>query len=100
MQRAFWYGVGCYLILASLVGLGKILGATANINDLWSDAIFGFFLLIVCVPFSIGTIRTAQLAPPNTSSGRAIAGWLIGFFFVTILFVVLAALGPLLQRWY
>lgn len=96
MQRAFWWGVGCFLILASIAGLSKIFDPRAS----WFDALVGIVILIVCVPFSIGTIRTARRAPKHASTGQAIGGWLLGFCFLFILAVVLRELISILERLY
>src|SRR5262249_5352635 len=76
MQRAFWWGVGCFLILASIAGLSKIFDPRAS----WFDALVGIGILIVCVPVQHRTYpdgTTGAQACLDRTGHRRLASWVL-----------------------
>jgi hypothetical protein len=71
MKRGFLFGIGSFLIVGIITGLGLLLS---------QDFLGGGSLELICIPLSVVIIRAAKSAPPNRSRLNAAVWWLIGFF--------------------
>jgi hypothetical protein len=71
MERAFLFGLGTFLIVASLVELIRLSMPES-------------ILALVLMPISVIVLHWAIHAPPNRSRASAIGGWLLGFLVIPV----------------
>jgi len=84
MKRGFLFGLGSFLVVGVIAGLG---GALVGVSGL-----AGLVAAFLCTPLSVVVLRAAMLAPSHGSWLHAIIGWLLGFLVVdAIIFVAIAA---------
>ena len=92
MKRGFLFGLGSFLVVGVLAGLGEAFKGDHL------DIIVGAALMIICAPLSVLVIRKANAAAPNKSRAHAIGGWLIGFLIVDAAILVPVALIAFVGR--
>jgi hypothetical protein len=93
MKRGFLFGLGAFLVVGVIAGLG---GALAGASGL-----AGIVVAFVCAPLSVLVIGAARLAPSRGSWPHTVIGWLLGFFAIdAIIFVAIGAaiVVPLLAK--
>jgi hypothetical protein len=89
IRRAFLYGLGLHLGLLACGGLVEFLryathagGALSRIQQV--EAGTGIVLVLVLAPLSFHAFLAARRSPPHRSHLHAVAGWLAGFFAITV----------------
>jgi hypothetical protein len=91
MKRGFLFGLGSFLVVGVIAGLGgAVVGASG-----------GIVVALVCTPLSVVVIRAARIVSSRGSWLHAVIGWLLGFFAVdAVLFVAIGAaiVVPILAR--
>lgn len=93
MKRGFLFGLGSFLVVGVIAGLGGAL--------IGAPGLAGIVVAFICMPLSFVVIRAARLAPSHVSWLHAGVGWLLGFFAIDA--VIFAAIGaaivvPLLAK--
>jgi hypothetical protein len=74
VKRGFLFGLGSFLILCAVSGIGRIVTSHADAA--------GIILALLGVPLSLAAIRAANRAPPNKSKLYAVIGWFLGFLVI------------------
>jgi hypothetical protein len=92
MKRGFLFGLGSFLVVGVIAGLGEALVGASGLAGM---------VAFICMPLSFVVIRAARLAPSHVSWLHAVVGWLLGFFAIDA--VIFAAIGaaivvPLLAK--
>jgi hypothetical protein len=93
MKRGFLFGLGSFLVVGVIAGLGGALVGASGFA--------GIVVAFICMPLSFVVIRSARLAPSHVSWLRAVVGWLLGFFVIdAVIFAVIGAaiVVPLLAK--
>jgi hypothetical protein len=93
MKRGFLFGLGSFLVVGVIAGLGGALVGASGLA--------GIVVAFVCTPLSVVVIRAARLAPSRGSWLHAVIGWLLGFFAIdAVVFVAIGAaiVVPLLAK--
>lgn len=83
MKRGFLFGLGSFLVVAVITGLGGALVGASGLA--------GLVVAFICMPLSFVVIHAARLAPFHVSRLHAVVGWLLGFFAIDA--VIFAAIG-------
>jgi hypothetical protein len=93
MKRGFLFGLGSFLVVGVIAGLGGALVGASGLA--------GIVVAFVCAPLSAVVLRAAMLVSSRGSWLHAVIGWLLGFFAVdAIIFVAIGAaiVVPLLTK--
>ena len=88
MKRGFLFGLGTFLVVGAIAGLG-------------ASSLAGIIVAFICTPLSVVAIRAAKLVPSRGSWLHAVIGWLLGFFAIdAVIFVAIGAaiVVPLLAK--
>ena len=81
MKRGFLFGLGSFLIVGVIAGVGEIVK---------SRPVEGAVLVVILAPLSIVAIRKAKAAPPHSSRLHAVVGWLAGFLCIDVVILAVA----------
>jgi hypothetical protein len=93
MKRGFLFGLGSFLVVGVIAGLGGALVGASGLA--------GIVVAFVCAPLSAVVLRAAMLVSSRGSWLHSVIGWLLGFFAVdAIIFIAIGAaiVVPLLAK--
>jgi hypothetical protein len=93
MKRGFLFGLGSFLVVGVIAGLGGALVGASGLA--------GIVVAFICTPLSVVVICAARLTPSRGSWLHAVIGWLLGFCAIdAVVFVAIGAaiVVPLLAK--
>ena len=82
MKRGFLFGLGAFLIVAALGGVGVFLTM--------HDVITGVGMALICAPLGVIVLWRARITPSDQSKLREALGWLIGFLIINAAIIAFA----------